>query len=287
MVTNMVKEIGHGPRKIEEVRKGIEIDGRLGDWVVVENGVWQFNPKPADGRKSITLSSRERLETLVAIVKGTFQICATKSVVLSYECPEIMGIDDYGSTPPVSLMTDEDVNFFEAVCSHIENVCLCVTVHDGDDLGLNTNKFDGVRQEVGEEAEVGKGKGKADDMVDVAVDEWSSYNGDSDDGEWHTFALSDGETFKTGDRTETAMEDPLLGVNEVGECSHKWPCQLDLIDSGDDEDIDDVNIVGKSRPCVLQNCSAEALTSVLSIARGTPRDAPPVLDESITVAEHF
>ncbi|KFK39585.1 hypothetical protein AALP_AA3G263500 [Arabis alpina] len=241
MVTNMV-------------RKGIEIDVRLGDWVVVENGVWQFNLKPAEGRKSIMLSSRERLETLVTIVKGTFQICATKSVVLSYECPEVMGIDDHGSTPPVSLMTDEDVNFFKAVCSHIENVSLCVTVHDGDDLGLNTDKFDGVRQVVGVEAEVGKGKGKVDEMVDVAVDEWSSYDGDSDDGDWHTFALSDGETFETGDRTETAMEDPILG---------------------------------KSRPCVLQNCAAEALTSVLSDAQGTPRDAPPVLDESITVGEVY
>ncbi|KFK34339.1 hypothetical protein AALP_AA5G132400 [Arabis alpina] len=278
----MVKKMVCVSEKAGEVAKGTKIVAMLGEWIVMANGAWQFKADPTEMCKDIMLTSRDRLETLVAMVKGKFQISPTKNVFPSYSCPEVMVMDEYGSTFPVSITNDEQVNFFESICSNIEMLCLCVTVRDADLVGSIPDKVDGICPKLGEEADGVKGKEKADVAVDGEIDEWSSYDSDSDDGDWHSFALTDADPSNKGERTGTETEDPIVVVNEDGECSHKWPCQLDLIDSGDDVDMIDVNIQGKSKPCVLQNCAAEALTSVLSKKTGTPRDAPPVPDENIT-----
>ncbi|KFK40955.1 hypothetical protein AALP_AA2G066100 [Arabis alpina] len=276
----MVKKMVCGSEKVGEVAKGTKIVAMLGEWIVMANGAWQFKVDPTEMRKDIMLTPRDRLETLVAMVKWKFQISPTKNVFLSYSCPEVMVMDEYGSTFPVSITNDEQVSFFESICSNIEMLCLCVTVRDADLVGSIPDKVDGICPKL--EADGVKGKEKADVAVDGEIDEWSSYDSDSDDGDWHSFALTDADPSNKGERTGTETEDPIVVVTEDGECSHKWPCQLDLIDSGDDVDMIDVNIQGKSKPCVLQNCAAEALTSVLSKKTGTLRDAPPVPDENIT-----
>lgn len=124
-------------------------------------------------------------------------------------------------------------------------------------------------------------KGKAICMDEGVQDEGSSYESDSEDGDWHNFALMECEHNESDEKQGNATEDPFPVISEAGECSHKWPCALDLFDSGEDADIEEDMFREKPRPCVLQNCADEALSSVLSNKAGTPRDAPPVLDESV------
>ncbi|KFK29533.1 hypothetical protein AALP_AA7G146700 [Arabis alpina] len=187
----MVKKMVSGYEKVGEVAKGTKIVAMLGDWIVLANGAWQFKADPTEMCKDIMLTSRDRLETLVAMVKGKFQISPTKNVFLSYSCPEVMVMDEYRE--------------------YISYV-----------VGSTPDKVDGICPKLGGEADGVKGKGKADVAVDGEIDEWSSYDSDSVDGDWHNFALTDAETSDKGERTGTATEDPILVVNEDGECSHKW-----------------------------------------------------------------
>lgn len=47
------------------------------------------------------------------------------------------------------------------------------------------------------------------------------------------------------------MKDPIPVIREAGECSHKWPCTSDLIDSSEDADIEEDMVGEKLRLCVL------------------------------------
>lgn len=112
----------------------------LGEWVVMETGVWDFIPKQGELSRCFMLTSRLRFEELVVIVKEKFQICATKAVNFSYRCPEWMVMCGEGITPPASITSDDDVNVFEAICSHIEKVNLCVMIRETEEVDPFRNR---------------------------------------------------------------------------------------------------------------------------------------------------
>ncbi|KFK26670.1 hypothetical protein AALP_AA8G277700 [Arabis alpina] len=125
------------------------------------------------------------------------------------------------------------------------------------------------------------GKGKAISLDEIVDGEESLYENESDDGDWHNFALMDCKSIENGDKKRKGKEIAGAVIREGGECSHKWPGTLDLIDLGDDADSEDAMARVKVRPCVLQPCADEALNYVLANLVVTPRDAPPVLGESV------
>uniref|UniRef100_A0A1J3J9A1 Uncharacterized protein n=1 Tax=Noccaea caerulescens TaxID=107243 RepID=A0A1J3J9A1_NOCCA len=189
----------------------------------------------------------------------------------------VMLDDEIDTVAPTSIASDDDVNMFETLCVHLEKLCLCVTTIESaqeaevPDCGADVAK-------VG--TSVSEARGKEIASYEWAPDEVSSYESDSDDGDWNNFALMG------GDKKGVATEDPVRVYTEGGECSHKWPCTLTLPDSGEDAEMYEEEFVLKPRPCVLYNCAEEALTSVLENVDGGLRDAPPVLDENIDGGIH-
>lgn len=98
-----------------------------GLWTKSANGVWNFEENPHDEGEALIINRTDSIDGLVERIRITLNLGILTPVVLTYQLPLWMHDIDVPTTPPITLMSEKDVEIMTSVTDYMTEAVLYVT----------------------------------------------------------------------------------------------------------------------------------------------------------------
>lgn len=98
-----------------------------GLWKKDENGEWSFEEEPSEQPESLIINRTDSFEGLVERTRITLNLGILTPVVLTYQLPEWMQLPDAGTTAPITLLCDSDIETMANLREYMSDAYLFVT----------------------------------------------------------------------------------------------------------------------------------------------------------------
>ncbi|WZZ16045.1 uncharacterized protein LOC125577606 [Brassica napus] len=99
----------------------------IGLWSKSPTGVWSFEEAPNSLREAVIINRTESIDGLVEMIRITLNLGILTPVVLTYQLPTWMLVPDGPTTPPITLVTNKDVEIMTSVFDYMADPVLYVT----------------------------------------------------------------------------------------------------------------------------------------------------------------
>ncbi|CAN7127032.1 unnamed protein product [Brassica rapa subsp. narinosa] len=99
----------------------------IGLWRKSPSGVWTFEETPNSQGEAVILHNTQSFDGLVEMICITLNLGILTPVALTYQLPEWMILPDGPTTPPITLLTDKDVELMASVMDYMADAVLYVT----------------------------------------------------------------------------------------------------------------------------------------------------------------
>lgn len=99
----------------------------IGLWRKSPSGVWTFEETPNSQGEAVILHNTQSFDGLVEMIRITLNLGILTPVALTYQLPEWMILPDGPTTPPITLLTDKDVELMASVMDYMADAVLYVT----------------------------------------------------------------------------------------------------------------------------------------------------------------
>lgn len=98
-----------------------------GLWTKSITGEWSFQVIASTVAGSIDIKKTESLFGLEEMIRVRFDLGILTPLALTYHLPEWMLVPDATTTPPITLLTDKDVEIMNSVADYMREAVLYVT----------------------------------------------------------------------------------------------------------------------------------------------------------------
>lgn len=99
----------------------------MGLWCKSSTGVWNFKETPNSEGEALIINRTDSVDGIVERIRITLNLGILTPVVLTYQLPPWMLHPDGPTTPPITLVSNKDVEIMTSVTDYIEDAVLYVT----------------------------------------------------------------------------------------------------------------------------------------------------------------
>ncbi|CAF2151239.1 unnamed protein product [Brassica rapa] len=99
----------------------------IGLWSKSPTEVWSFEEAPNSQREAVIINRTESIDGLVEMIRITLNLGILTPVVLTYQLPTWMLVPDGPTTPPITLVSNKDVEIMASVFDYMADPVLYVT----------------------------------------------------------------------------------------------------------------------------------------------------------------
>lgn len=98
-----------------------------GLWVKSSNGDWLFEETNFLHQESVVVNKEDTLESLLELIRISLSLGILTPVALTYQLPDWMILPEGPQSPPITLLTDRDVETMLSVSDYMTESVLYVT----------------------------------------------------------------------------------------------------------------------------------------------------------------